>query len=493
MKTDRNTQPKQIWENHSLDPEDWEGMRHLGHRMIDDLIDYWKGIREEPVWKPIPDEVKGFFDSGIPREGMTPESVYEEFKQNILPYNKGNVHPRFFAWIQGTGTPLGTLADLLASGMNPNVTIGKHAPMYVDLQVVNWCKELMNFPAESSGILVSGGSMANITALTVARNSFENRMIRQKGLKATPAQLVLYCSEETHSCIQKAAEIIGLGTEAVRKIPVNDSFEMRTDLLEEQITQDREQGLLPFCIVGTSGTVNTGAIDPMNELLAISRKHGLWFHVDGAYGALAKLDPVYQERLKAIEEADSLAFDLHKWLFVPYEVGCTLIRDARKHREAFAVNPNYLLQEKRGLAGGPDSLNHYGFELSRGFKALKVWMSLKEHGLEKYRSMIAQNNRQAEYLGKLVQQCPELELTAPVCMSITCFRMICPGYSEEQLRELNREILLRLQEDGIAAPSSTILGGKFTLRVANVNQRTRFEDMDLLVREVLRLGKELTA
>ena len=263
-----------------------------------------------------------------------------------------------------------------------------------------------------------------------------------------------------------------------------------TEELESQIQADIAAGLLPYCIVGTSGTVNTGAIDPMDELLAISRKYGLWFHVDGAYGALAKLDPKYADRLKAIEEADSLAFDLHKWLYVPYEVGCTLIRDAKKHRDSFAITPNYLLQEDRGLSGGLDSINNYGFELSRGFKALKIWMSLKEHGREKYAQMIAQNNRQAEYLAELVEANTNLELMAPVSMSITCFRMIKSGYSENQLRDLNREILLRIQEEGIASPSSTILNGKFTLRVANVNQRTRMEDMDLLIREILRIGSE---
>lgn len=475
----------------TLDPENWDSMRQLGHRMIDDLFDYWENIRNEKIWKPIPQEVKEFLDQPIPEKGQAPEDVYREFKQNIFPYNKGNVHPRFFAWIQGTGTPLGVLADLLASGMNPNVAIGEHSAMYVDRQVVNWCKELMNFPSEASGILVSGGSMANITALTVARNSFRDEKIRTQGLKAASAQLVLYCSTETHSCIQKAAEIIGLGTAAVRKIGVNDHFEMKVEELEFQIQGDIEAGLLPFCIVGTSGTVNTGAIDPMDELLAVSRKYGLWFHVDGAYGALARLDPKYADRLKAIEEADSLAFDLHKWLYVPYEVGCTLIRDAKKHRDSFALTPNYLFQESRGLSGGLDSINNHGFELSRGFKALKIWMSLKEHGREKYAQMIAQNNRQAEYLADLVNMSPDLELMAPVSMSITCFRMIKPGYTENQLGELNRGILLRLQEEGIASPSSTILNGKYTLRIANVNQRTQMGDMDLLVREVLRIGSEI--
>ena len=468
-------------------------MRALGHQMVDDLIDYWAGIREQKIWRPIPDEVKEVFDQPIPEQGQSPEEVYREFKQYIFPYNKGNVHPRFFAWIQGTGTPLGTFGDLLASGMNPNTAIGEHSAMYVDRQVVNWCKELMNFPSEASGILVSGGSMANITALTVARNSFGEEKIRQKGLKAASGQLLIYCSVETHSCIQKAAEIIGLGTDAVRKIGVNEHFELDVQLLKAQLEEDLQAGFLPFCLVGTAGTVNTGAIDPMAELLEISRAYGLWFHVDGAYGALGKLDPNYADALRAIEEADSLAFDLHKWLYVPYEVGCTLIRDAKKHRDSFAITPNYLLQEKRGLSGGLDSINNYGFELSRGFKALKVWMSIKEHGRAKYAAMIAQNNRHAAYLAELVEENPYLELTAPLSMSITCFRMIQPGWGEEALQALNKEILLRLQEEGIASPSSTILNGKYTLRIANVNQRTQREDMELLVREVLRIGLQKIA
>ncbi len=477
----------------SLDPQDWDAMRALGHQMVDDLIDYWAGIREQKIWKPIPDEVKQVFDLPIPEQGQSPEEVYREFKEYIFPYNKGNVHPRFFAWIQGTGTPMGTFGDLLASGMNPNTAIGEHSAMYVDRQVVNWCKQLMNFPAEASGILVSGGSMANITALTVARNSFGEEKIRQRGLKAASGQLLIYCSVETHSCIQKAAEIIGLGTDAVRKIGINERFELDVEQLKAQLEVDLQAGFLPFCVVGTAGTVNTGAIDPMDELLEISKAYQLWFHVDGAYGALAKLDLTYASALKAIEEADSLAFDLHKWLYVPYEVGCTLIRDPKKHRDSFAITPNYLLQEKRGLSGGLDSINNYGFELSRGFKALKVWMSIKEQGRAKYAVMIAQNNRHAAYLAALVEQNPYLELTAPLSMSITCFRMIQPGWEEKALQELNKEILLRLQEEGIASPSSTILNGKYTLRVANTNQRTRKEDMELLVREVLRLGKSIIA
>ena len=348
---------------------------------------------------------------------------------------------------------MGTFGDLLASGMNPNTAIGEHSAMYVDRQVVNWCKQLMNFPSEASGILVSGGSMANITALTVARNSFGEEKIRQKGLKAASGQLLIYCSVETHSCIQKAAEIIGLGTDAVRKIGVNERFELDVDQLKTQLEADLQAGFLPFCLVGTAGTVNTGAIDTMEELLEISRAYGLWFHVDGAYGALGKLDSNYAGALRAIEEADSLAFDLHKWLYVPYEVGCTLIRDAKKHRDSFAITPNYLLQEKRGLSGGLDSINNYGFELSRGFKALKVWMSIKEHGREKYAAMITQNNRHAAYLAALVEQNPYLELTAPLSMSITCFRMISPAGRKKPFRTSTRNFFFACKRRALLPPA----------------------------------------
>lgn len=445
--------PTENLPDQNLDPKDWEAMRTLGHQMVDDLIDYWAGIREQKIWRPIPEEVKEVFDQPIPEQGQSPEEVYREFKEYIFPYNKGNVHPRFFAWIQGTGTPMGTFGDLLASGMNPNTAIGEHSAMYVDRQVVNWCKELMNFPSEASGILVSGGSMANITALTVARNSFGEEKIRQKGLKAASGQLLIYCSVETHSCIQKAAEIIGLGTDSVRKIGVNERFELDVELLKAQLENDLQVGFLPFCLVGTAGTVNTGAIDPMVELLEISRAYGLWFHVDGAYGALGKLDPNYADALRAIEEADSLAFDLHKWLYVPYEVGCTLIRDAKKHRDSFAITPNYLLQEKRGLSGGLDSINNYGFELSRGFKALKVWMSIKEHGRAKYAAMIAQNNRHAAYLAELVEENPYLELTAPLSMSITCFRMIQPGWGKKPFRRSTKRFYFDCKKRELLRPA----------------------------------------
>jgi aromatic-L-amino-acid/L-tryptophan decarboxylase len=477
--------------NGSLDPQDWSAMRALGHQMIDDMMDYLQHIGQQPVWRAIPPEVKASFGSAIPQEPSDIADIYQEFKTNILPYTKGNIHPRFFAWVQGTGTPLGVLAELLAAAMNPNVAIGEHAAMYVDQQVINWSKQMMNYPATATGILVSGASMANITALAVARNHQLALPVRKGGVRAVDGQMLLYCSTETHSCVQKAAEVLGLGTGAVRKIGVMPDYRINIAELIYTIEQDLAQGAVPFCVVGNAGTVNTAAIDPLDELAAVCRKYQLWFHVDGAFGALAKLVPRYAAPLQAIEQADSVAFDLHKWMYMPYEVACTLIKNGQAHRDSFSVTPSYLMQAQRGLAGGPDPVNNFGLELSRGFKALKVWMSLKEHGLKKYAEMIEKNIAQSFYLGELAEQETDLELLTPVTLNIVCYRFVKNGLSEAALTELNQEILIQLQEQGIASPSSTWLGGRFAIRVCNVNQRTQQADLDLLVRETVRLGRAL--
>ena len=485
--------PEEILKNEStLDPKDWSKMRELGHRMIDDMMDYLQSIREQPTWKKIPDEVKNFYRNSIPLEPQNIDEVYRDFKEFILPYNKGNVHPRHWSWVEGNGTPFGALADMLASAMNPNVTIGDHAAMYIDRQVIEWCKQMLNYPETASGILVSGGSIANITALIVARNNIKGKDIRGEGVRAIDSKLIVYCSTETHSCIQKAAEVIGIGTNGVRKISVDEAYRINLKELIETIEKDLANGFFPFCIVGNAGTVNTGAIDDLDALREICSRFNLWFHVDGAFGALAKLVPEYEEKLKAIELADSVAFDLHKWMYMPYEVGCTLIKDSAAHKNAFTLTPNYLLHHERGLAGGPETINNYGMELSRGFKALKLWMSLKEHGLNRYAALISQNIAQAFYLGELIKANKELELLTPVTMNIVCYRFIKPGLSDEKLNILNKEILMTLQEKGIASPSYTILNGKYSIRVANTNHRSRKEDFEVLVEETVKIGRELS-
>ncbi len=475
----------------TLDPADWTEVRALGHKMIDDMMDHLENIREKPVWSIMPREAKDFLSAPIPQEPQSINDIYVEFLKYILPYNKGNIHPRFFAWVQGTGTPFAVLAEMLATTMNPNVTIGEHAPMYVDNQVVEWCKQLLNFPESGSGILLSGASMANITALTVARDHQLGLNIRGGGVQEAKSKMTLYCSSETHSCVQKAAELIGLGTNAVRTVSINEKYQINIEELIKQIESDVEEGYLPFCIVGNAGTVNTGAIDPLAELAGVAKKYKLWFHIDGAFGALAKLVEEYSEQLKPIETCDSIAFDLHKWMYVPYEVGCTLIKNARAHRRSFAVTPDYLLNEERGLAGGPDLISNFGPELSRGFKALKVWMSIKEHGQKKFAAMIRQNIAQAFYLSDLVSQSSSLQLLTPVTLNIVCYRYFNHKLSEKRLNKINKEILILLQERGIAAPSSTFLSEKFAIRVCIVNQRSKMQDFEVLAAQTIAIGNEL--
>lgn len=286
---------------------------------------------------------------------------------------------------------------------------------------------------------------------------------------------------------------MGLGHEALRQLPVNENYEIVLDALEEAIAADRAAGHTPFCIVGNAGTVNTGAIDDLESLAEIAAREGMWFHVDGAFGALAAVSPELRPRVRGMERADSLAFDLHKWMYMPIEVGCTLVKDARAHRNAFSLTPDYLGHSERGLAGGKIWFSEYGVQLSRGFRALKVWLSLKEHGIEKYGRLIRQNVEQAQYLASLVQAAPDLELVAPVSLNIVCFRYRVPGKSEDELTALNQELLIRLHESGIAAPSYTTLNGKYALRAAIVNHRSRREDFDIMIEAVRRIGRELQA
>ena len=468
---------KETIPDQNLDPKDWESMRQLGHQMVDDLIDYWKGIREEKTWKPIPDEVKTFLDSPLPEQGKDPHEVYEEFKQYIFPYNKGNVHPRFFAWIQGTGTPLGSFADLLASGMNPNTTIGEHAAMYVDRQVVNWCKELMNFPSEASGILISGGSMANITALTVARNSVGVEKIRQKGLKAASAQLLIYCSVETHSCILKAAEILGLGSEGVRKIQVNDRFQLDTTALRTQIEADLKTGFLPFCIVGTAGTVNTGAIDPMQELLEISKEYGLWFHVDGAHGASAILVPSESHKVKGIERADSLIWDAHKMLRVPALCTAVLFRNQHHQWNCFHQKGSYVFHDSQVV--GIDSMP-FTIECTKSALGTKLYWSFALEGEQAIRDFIAHSFTQAKELYTLLQNHPDFYCPYPPASNILCFQ-----YKPEVLT--NQEQLALRYEIINSSPfyiTSCEVKGKRYLRVVLLNPLTQRSDFIALIKAI---------
>jgi glutamate/tyrosine decarboxylase-like PLP-dependent enzyme len=460
--------------------------------MLDDMLDYLASVRERPVWQPVPAAVKAELDVSLPLEPSDPAAVYEEFRRNILPYPTGNIHPRFWGWVMGTGTPMTMLADMLASGMNPHVGGYDQSATLVEHQVIRWLAEALGFPRDASGLLLSGGSMANLIGLAVARNTGAGFDLRTHGLQHPGApKLVCYGSSETHSWAGRAAELLGLGSSAFRRIPVTAEFTVDLEALKAAVASDRSAGRRPFCVIGNAGTVNTGATDDLPALAGFCREEGIWLHVDGAFGALAALAPALRPVVAGLEEADSIAIDLHKWGYLPFEAGCVLVRDREAHRQSFATTASYLTPTPRGIVAGGLVFADLGIQLSRGFRALKVWMALKTHGAATLGRLIEQNVAQARYLRDLVAADSRLELLAPVPLNVVCFRFAPPGMDEPGLNALNQEILIRIQESGLAVPSSTLLGGRFALRVAITNHRSRRDDFAMLVSAVTRTGLEL--
>lgn len=479
----RNTQASIT--NGSLDPQDWSEFRALAHRMLDEAIDGIANVRARPVWQPIPDEVREAVRTDVPREAIDLAEVYREFSEHVTPYATGNVHPGFMGWVHGGGTAVGMVAEMLAAGLNANLGGRDHMPIEVERQIVEWMRGLFGFPRGASGIFVTGTSMANLMAVLVARTSALGALARQHGIGNDGALLTAYASKAAHGCISRAMDIAGFGTDALRKIDVDADHRIDVAALRARIAIDREVGFKPFLVTASAGTVDIGAIDDLRALADLCREEGIWFHVDGAFGALAILSPELAPLLEGIELADSIALDFHKWGQVPYDAGFLLVRDGERHRQAFAQPVAYLSREARGLAAGAVWPCDLGPDLSRGFRALKTWFTLKTFGTDRLGAVIARSCALARYLETRVLAEPRLELLAPVNLNIVCFRYRASD-------AVNREIVADVQESGVAAPSSTTLDGKFAIRAAIVNHRTAETDVDALVSAVLKFGAQRT-
>lgn len=469
----------------SLDPDDWPSFRARAHQMLDAALDHAQGARDGRVWTAVPDDVKAALNEVVPMEPQGTDQVCEDLMANVLPFATGNTHPRFFGWVHGAGAAGGIISEAMAAAMNSNLGGRDHGANYVEHQVIDWMKDLFEFPDSASGLVVSGTSVATLIALSAARYAKAGYNVRSEGIRSDQGRLVGYTSSEAHSCIARTFDMLGLGFDALRSIPVDENYQMDLVALEQAIEADLAAGHKPFCVVGSPATVNTGAIDDLDGIATLCKTYDLWFHVDGAFGAVAALSDNLKPRFKGLELADSIAFDFHKWMHVVYDAGFVLIRREEDHREAFTLRREYLKAAPRGMAAGNPWFCEYGPELSRGFRALKVWFHLKEHGIKKIAGKIDDNCQQASHLGALVSARSNLELSTPVSLNICCFRYVADGLSDDDLDKINAEIVMDLQENGVAAPSTTRLQGKLCIRVNITNHRTTLADMELLVNAVM--------
>jgi glutamate/tyrosine decarboxylase-like PLP-dependent enzyme len=433
----------------------------------------------------------------LPERGSSANELLAEAADLLFDHSLFNGHPRFWGYITSSAAPIGALADLLAAAVNPNVGASVLSPIAseIEAQTIRWMADLIGYPRTCGGLLVSGGNMANFVCFLAARKSKVPWDLNVEGLSASNQRLIAYGSKETHTWIDKAAELFGLGAKSIRLIDINADQQMDMDALEKQIIADRAENHLPFLVVGAAGTVGTGIIDPQPEIAAICRKYNLWFHVDGAYGALAVVLPDASPELVGLREADSIALDPHKWLYNPLEAGCALVRDPRHLLEAFSHHPTYY-----NFDGTPEdppiNYHEFGLQNSRGFRALKVWLGLRQVGREGYIQMIGDDIALAQALYKAVGTYPELQAMTQN-LSITTFRFVPrdlpnkPTAVEVYLNELNKELLNRLQKSGEAFISNAVVEGKYLLRACIVNFRTTLSDVEALPEIVIRLGRNL--
>ncbi len=476
--------------------------------MLDRMLDHLQSLRERPVWTPPTAElIEKWKNTPVPMDGIGEEAAFEEFCREILPHGNGSYHPRFLGWVQGTGIPLAMMADMLASGLNSHLAGFHTAPKWIELEVIRWVSEILTSGHHQSGLLTSGGSLANILALQVARcqvkdsSHQDEENARASGMKKTGSWPRLYASDQTHGWIEKGVELLGLGRESIHRVASHADGTIQLDALQAAIEEDRRRGDQPWCLCANVGTVHTGAIDDLDRLARIAKEQELWFHIDGAFGGLAVLVPEYRARLSAMSEADSIAVDLHKWFYLPFDIGCMLVREESKHLATFASSQTYMQMTDRGLLAGGVPLADRGIELTRSFRALKAWMCIQAYGVQRFADCIESNIEQARELARMIDRHPRLERLAPVPLNIVCFRYVplelqgvedSPDRSRK-LDHLNQELLLRLQEGGVAVLSSTLIDGRLALRAAFTNHRTRRDDLGLILDEIDRIGTNMTS
>jgi glutamate/tyrosine decarboxylase-like PLP-dependent enzyme len=463
-----------------------EEFRKLGHQIVDQIAEFLDELPGRPVTTgESPQEIRELIGSdSLPASGSSPRELFDESARLLFDHSLLNGHPRFWGYITSSAAPIGILADMLAAAVNPNVGAAILAPMAseIEAQTIRWIADLIGYPRTCGGLLVSGGNMANFVGFMAASKA--------KAVSAEGRQRVAYVSKETHTWIDKAAELFGLGARNVRWIETDAGQRLKTDPLEAQIVADREAGLEPFLVVGAAGTVSTGAIDPLSEIGAICKKYDLWFHVDGAYGAPAAVLPDAPAELKALEKADSIALDPHKWLYSPLEAGCTLVRDPRHLKETFSHHVAYYNFEGE-QDDPPVNYHELGPQNSRGFRALKVWLALRHVGRQGYVRMIGDDIKLSQILFEIAESHPDLEAVTQN-LSITTFRFVPTGLTDEAyLNRLNEELLNRLQKGGEVFVSNAVVDGKYVLRACIVNFRTRLSDIEALAEIVVRQGREI--
>ncbi|HLW48536.1 MAG TPA: pyridoxal-dependent decarboxylase [bacterium] len=478
---------------------DAEEFRRLAHRAVDLVAAYLAGLSQRAVFRPMTiEQRRGLLEQPLPEHGLAPDAALRRFEQTVLPHPMGNGHPRFFGWVNAPPAPIGVVAELLAAAMNPSCAGGDHAAIYLERCAVRWLAELLRYPLDGGmGLLVSGGSIASLTCLAAARHRAVAALggdVRAAGVPEG-ARLMLYMSEEGHNCLRKSAELLGLGANAIRTIPVDGAWRLDVAALLAAIAEDRAAGRKPFCVCASAGTVNTGAIDPLDAVADVCAEEDLWFHVDGAYGAPGVLDPAVADLYAGMARADSLAVDPHKWLSVPVECGCAFVRDGRLLRDTFSLVPPYLQTEEGKGFGGLPWYSEYGFQQTRGFRALKLWMTLQHLGRRGLAAHVARHNALARRLAALVDESSDLERMAPVTLSTVCFRYMPAGWSRDdpRLDTLNTAIMQQVQAGGEAFLTNAVLGGRQALRACILHYATTDSSLTALLDVVRGTGKRLAA